>query len=178
MCVFKHSSQCTLCNAFFFLIIPQKTLSLNFIILKKTARCKSSYLLQIKATGRVTLLRNLKTYYQQGSRNNRKKIFLLEEQQLWHAELTGKLFCLLPLLFLKKNPKHFFLQYLLKVTGQSTGISSMDAALDIVPDPFKKIKERCTFMDFHLWVDKIPAQQAERNVGRTEMICLLKRGLD
>lgn len=78
--------------------------------------------------------------------------------------------------FLKKNK--LFLQYLLKVTGLSNGISSMDMALDIMPDPFKKIKERCTSMDFHLWVDKISAQQAEQNVGRTGMIFFGKRCLD
>ena len=54
----------------------------------------------------------------------------------------------------------------------------MDVALDVMPDPFKKMKEQCTSMDFHLWVDKASAQQAEKNVGRTGMICLGKRGLD
>lgn len=69
--------------------------SLKFIILKKTARSQCSYILQMKVTGRVTLLRNWKAYYQQGCRNNRRKIFLLEEERVWQGELTGKIFCLL-----------------------------------------------------------------------------------
>lgn len=79
--------------------------------------------------------------------------------------------------FLKKNnsDKHFFLQYHLKVTVPSNGISPMDLALDIMPELSKKIKSSCS-MDFCLRVDKIATHQAEQNVGR--MSYLGKRGLD
>lgn len=130
----------------------------------------------MKVIGRMTLFRNGKTYQQRCT--NKKKLFLLEEKQIWPGELTGNLFCSTS--FKKKNKpnsgKHFFLQYFLKVIEPSNGISPMDVALDTMPE-LSKIKSSCS-MDFCLWVDKIPSHLAEQNVGRIGMGYLGKRDVD